>query len=154
MNIVLKIIFVFGILGLISGCSGKHVTVNDDNTVSLNGCSPLPNCVSSTTWIFYNKTSPFELLIPGKDAWPIIKDVISKIPRTKIIEDNDVYIHAKCTTLVFRFVDNLELVLSEDQKMISVRSSSTFAIFDLGVNHRRINKLRKQLEEMKIIKPS
>jgi uncharacterized protein (DUF1499 family) len=151
-NKQLKTIAVVIGLWMISGCTGKHLTVLDDNTLSLDGCYPLPNCVSSTTWIFYNRTSPFELAIPREDAWPRIKDVIANIPRTEIVEENDVYIHAKCRSRVFRFVDNLELLLHPDQDKISIRSSSMIAIFDLGVNRWRIYQLRKQLEEMKIIK--
>ncbi len=148
----LKFIVVFISLILISGCSGKHLTRHDDNTLSLDGCTPLPNCVSSTTWILYNRTSSFELLIPKEEAWPKIKEVISNTTRTKIVESDDVYIHAKWRSLVFRFVDNLELLLHPDEKTISVRSSSMIAIFDFFVNRLRIYKLRKQLEELKIIK--
>ncbi|MBU1172050.1 MAG: DUF1499 domain-containing protein [Proteobacteria bacterium] len=145
-----SIAIVFGFI-LMSGCSGKHVTVRD-NTLCLDGCSPLPNCVSSTTRILYNRTSPFELLMPSQEAWPMIKDAISHIPRTEIMEYNDTYIHAKCRTRVFRFVDNLELVLQPDMKTVSVRSSSTIAISDLNVNRMRIYRLRNQLEKMGIIK--
>ena len=130
---------------LLSGCAGKHLTVAGDNTLALQGCSPLPNCVS--------RTQPFELAIPADEAWPKIKAVVAKIPRTDIVEENDVYIHAKCQSRVFRFVDNLELLLHPDKKNISVRSSSAIAIFDFGVNRLRIYQLRKKLEEMKIIKP-
>jgi len=148
----IKIIVVVLCLLMTPGCTGKHLTMLDDNTLSLDGCSPLPNCISSTTWVLYNKTSPFELLIPSEEAWPKIKEVVANIPRTEIVEENDVYIHAKCRSRIFQFVDNLELLLNPDQDKISVRSSSMIAIFDFGVNRWRIYKLRKQLEEMKIIK--
>ena len=150
-NHLKMIVAAIGLL-MISGCSGKHLITSVDNTLSLEGCSPLPNCVSSTTWVLYNRTSQFELLIPREVAWPIIKEVVSNIPRTEIVESGDVYIHAKCKSLVFRFVDNLELLLHPGENTISVRSSSMIAIFDLGVNRWRIHKLRKQLEELKIIK--
>ena len=143
---------VMGLL-LLSGCAGKHLTVADDNTLALAGCSPLPNCVSSTTAILYNRTQPFELAMPGEEAWPQIKEVVARIPRTEIVEHNDVYLHAQCKSRVFRFVDNLELLLHPDQQNISVRSSSAIAIFDFGVNRWRIHQLRKTLAELKIIKP-
>lgn len=142
-----------GILAfMLLGCSGKHLQVNDDNSMELSGCYPLPNCVSSTTWILYNRTSSFETALPADEAWVKIKDVIRNMPRTEIVEENDVYVHAKCTSLVFRFVDNLELLLHPDQNRISVRSSSMIALWDLFVNRWRIYKLRTQLEEMGIIK--
>jgi uncharacterized protein (DUF1499 family) len=145
---------VAGLMGfMLFGCSGKHLQVNDDNTMELSGCYPLPNCVSSTTWIFYNRTSSFEPALPADEAWVKIKDVIRKMPRTEIVEDDDVYVHAKCTSRVFRFVDNLELLLDQEQNRISVRSSSTIAIWDFNVNRWRIYELRKQLKEMGVIKP-
>lgn len=136
---------------MVLGCSGKHVTVQKDNTLTLDGCSLLPNCVSSNAWAFYNSTSPFELLIPGNEAWTMIKEIISHIPRTEIVEESDTYIHARCRTRIFRFIDHLELVLHPKENTISVRSSSSLAIFDLGVNRLRIYNLRKQLVEKKII---
>jgi len=139
-------------LVMISGCSGKHLITSVDNTVSLEGCSPLPNCVSSTTSVLYNRTSRLELLVPREVAWPAIKEVVSTIPRTEIVESSDDYIHAKCKSLVFGFVDNLELLLHPVENAVSVRSSSMIAIFDLGVNRRRIHNLIKQLEELNIIK--
>jgi uncharacterized protein (DUF1499 family) len=151
-NNQLKIMaFVIG-CSMVFGCSGKHLEVQDNNKLALAGCNPLPNCVSSTTLILYNRTSPFELLIPHEEAWPKIKEVVADIPRTEIVEESDIYIHAKCKSRVFRFVDNLELLLHPDQGKISVRSSSVIAIFDLFVNRWRIYKLRKQLAEMEIIK--
>jgi uncharacterized protein (DUF1499 family) len=151
-NFVQHIIIAGILVFMLFGCSGKHLQVNDDNTMELCGCYPLPNCVSSTTWVLYNRTSSFELEIPADVAWVKIKDVIRDMPRTEIVEENDVYVHAKCTSRVFRFVDNLELLLHPEQNRISVRSSSTIAIWDFNVNRWRIYTLRKQLEEMKIIK--
>ena len=142
----------FLIMVTTGGCSGKHLNVQEDNSLALSSCFPLPNCVSSTAWLFYNNVSPFELAITKEEAWPIVSQTVSDMPRTKIVEEDSVYIHAKCTSRVFRFVDNLELLMHPDQNVISVRSSSVIAIFDLGVNHWRVYKLRKQLIEKGVIK--
>jgi len=142
-----------GVLVLVlCGCGGRHLTVRDDHTLSLHGCSPLPNCVSSTTRILYNRTAPFVLSVPPAEAWPKIQAVVAQIPRTEIVEVDDRYLHAKCTSLVFRFVDHLELVLHPEEKRVSVRSSSTIAIFDFGVNRLRIHRLRTRLVKMGVIR--
>lgn len=146
--IVILLIMAVAILG----CSGKHLNVKKDNSLELSGCLLLPNCVSSSSWVPYTWVTPFELAMPAEEAWPKIKEVVENIPRTEIVEENSVYIHAKCRSLVFRFVDNLELLLHSEQGIISVRSSSVIALFDLGVNHWRVYKLRKQLAELGIIK--
>jgi len=134
------------------GCAGRHLTVLDDGSPALEGCSPLPSCVSSSAWILYNRTAQFELLSPWETAWPAIKEAVARIPRTEIIESDNVYLHAKCRSRVFGFVDNLELLLHPDKNRISVRSAAAIGLFDFGVNRWRLYSLRKQLEEMKIIK--
>jgi uncharacterized protein (DUF1499 family) len=146
-----RLVFIAVIIMALSGCSGKHLNVADDNSLSLESCFPLPCCVSSNAWLFYNNVDPFVLNMPEADAWPLIKKAVADIPRTRIVEEDSVYIHAKCTSLVFRFVDNLELLLLPDRNLVSVRSSSTFAIFDFGANHLRVYRLRSQLREAGII---
>jgi uncharacterized protein (DUF1499 family) len=133
------------------GCSGKHLKVKSDDSLALKGCTPLPNCVSSTTWILYNKTSDFKLKVSGEKAWPKIKQVVSDMKRTEIKESSDVYIHAQSKSMVFRFVDNLELLRHPGTDTVSVRSSSMIAIFDFFVNRMRIHKLRKELRESDLI---
>ena len=151
MNGKWRVVFIAFIIIVLSGCSGKHLTVQEDNSLSLDSCLPLPCCVSSNAWLFYNHVEPFVLNMPEADAWPLIKKAVVDIPRTRIVEEDSVYIHAKCTSLVFRFVDNLELLLLPDRNLVSVRSSSTFAIFDFGANHLRVYRLRNQLKEAGII---
>jgi uncharacterized protein (DUF1499 family) len=148
----MKTVFAGVLVLVLCGCGGRHVTVLGDHSLSLHGCSPLPNCVSSTTRILYNRTTPFELLVPPPEAWPKIQEAVAQISRTEIVEVDDRYLHAKCTSLVFRFVDHLELVLYPEEKRVSVRSSSAIAIFDFGVNRLRIHRLRTRLVEMGVIR--
>jgi uncharacterized protein (DUF1499 family) len=137
---------------LFVGCSGSHLIVKDDESLGLSQCLPLPNCVSSESWLFYNNVIPFTLAVPADRARSVIREVISSLPRTEIVEERPGYIHAKCTSLVFRFVDNLELLINPDMGIISVRSSSVIGLFDLGVNYRRVENLRRILMEKGIIK--
>jgi uncharacterized protein (DUF1499 family) len=137
---------------LFVGCSGSHLIVKDDESLGLSQCLPLPNCVSSESWLFYNNVTPFTLAVPAERAWSVVREVISSLERTEIVEEGPNYIHAKCTSLVFRFVDNLELLINPDKGMISVRSSSVIGLFDLGVNYRRVENLRRILTEKGIIK--
>jgi uncharacterized protein (DUF1499 family) len=137
---------------LFAGCSGSHLIVKDSESLGLSQCLPLPNCVSSESWLFYNNVTPFTLAVPADKAWSVVREVIGSLPRTEIVEEHTGYIHAKCTSLVFRFVDNLELLMMPDKGIISVRSSSVIGLFDLGVNYRRVENLRRILTEKGIIK--
>ncbi len=125
--------------------------VNDSGVNRLSQCFPLPNCVSSESFMFYNSTDPLKLVVPAEYAWPKIKDVLRGLPRTEVITENDQYIHLTFKTLVFRFVDNVELLLNKADKTVSIRSGSFIAIFDIGANWLRVRKIRNLLIRQGIV---
>jgi uncharacterized protein (DUF1499 family) len=144
--------FLLIMTGTLAGCGGSHLVVKDDKSLELSRCMPLPNCVSSDSWLFYNSVDPFALAEPPDKAWDAVREVVSSLPRTKIVEESPGYIHAECRSLVFGFVDSLELLLDSDKGVISVRSSSAIGLFDFEVNYLRVENLRKILTEKGIIK--
>ena len=70
----------------------------------------------------------------------------------KIISLTDEYIHAECTSAVFGFVDDLELHLRPQEKLIAVRSAARLGYSDLGVNRKRVESLRAALRERGVIR--
>ena len=54
-------------------------------------------------------------------------------------------LHATCRTLVLRFVDDVHLRIDRDAGVTQVRSASRLGHSDLGVNGRRVEKLRDAL---------
>ena len=117
---------------------------------AMQACPSSPNCVSSQAQgdAFIEA---FTLIMPAQQAWPEIIITLQSMPRTKIILETPDYIHATATSLVFRFVDDLELQLVSDGKTIDVRSASRVGYSDMGVNRRRLEELRKRLQEQQII---
>ena len=146
----LRYVTLFLFISLI-GCSGNNLQVNKEGEMSLSSCFPLPNCVSSSAWFLYNHVDEFELVIPEEKAWPIINEVIRQTPRTEIVKADAFYIHAEYRSRVFGFVDHLELLLHKQKGAVSVRSSSSIALFDFCVNYFRVNELREQLIERGVI---
>ena len=144
--------FLLIITGALAGCAGSHLTVKDDESLELSRCLPLPNCVSTDSWMFYNSVDPFELAVPPDKAWDIVKEVVRSLSRTEIVEERSGYIRAECKSLVFGFVDDLELLLDPDRGVISVRSSSAIGLFDFEVNYLRVENLRTILIERGIVK--
>jgi uncharacterized protein (DUF1499 family) len=67
--------------------------------------------------------------------------------RTKIISINDDYLYAECISSVFRFVDDLEFYFDDVEKIIHFRSSSRLGYYDLGVNRRRIEKIKAEFHD-------
>ncbi len=79
-----------------------------------------------------------------------IRTVVESMPRTTVVEQRGAYLHAEARTLVFRFVDDLELLLTDDE--LVVRSASRVGRSDLGVNARRVEALRERLEEAGLVR--
>jgi uncharacterized protein (DUF1499 family) len=55
------------------------------------------------------------------------------------------YLHAQSQSLLFGFVDDIELQLRADEQLIAVRSASRIGYYDWGVNRRRVERIRELL---------
>jgi uncharacterized protein (DUF1499 family) len=127
---------------------------SNTNPVAENGamadCPDSPNCVSSEdkgdAFI-----EPFVLNEDPQQAWPEMIKILKSMPRTEISAQSPGYIHATATSLVFRFIDDLELQVSSDGKTIGVRSASRTGHSDMGVNRERVEKLRQMLHAKNLI---
>ena len=69
-----------------------------------------------------------------------------KIPRTKVLENNNSYWKAVCRSLIFRFPDDLEIL--KIGKKIQIKSASRYGGGDLGVNGARVGRLLTDLEKV------
>ena len=61
-----------------------------------------------------------------------------------IITASETYLHAEFRSLIFRFVDDLELLVDPVAGVIDVRSASRLGRSDFGVNRRRVEELRRR----------
>ena len=71
-------------------------------------------------------------------------EVLFSLKRTRVVTIEEKYVHAESVSDVFRFVDDLEFFFDDRQKVIHVKSASRTGYSDLGVNRRRIEKVRKR----------
>jgi uncharacterized protein (DUF1499 family) len=112
---------------------------------TLSSCPASPNCVSSEAADAPHRLDPFEVGIDAQDVWSRVRAGVEAIPRTRIVAATDDRLHAECRSLVFGFVDDLELVWRPANGRIDVRSASRTGHWDLGVNRRRVERLRARL---------
>jgi len=78
--------------------------------------------------------------------------LIGRLPRSEIVTATDRYLHATLKSRIFGFVDDLELRLDPQTDVIHIRSASRSGHYDLGVNRRRVERLRKQLRAAALIR--
>ena len=133
------------------GCSGSPAERHNSESSGFLDCPDTPNCVSSLAKNPKYRVEPFRLKKDPKTSWDIVKKTVELLPRTKVVSADNSDIHAECKSMIFRFVDDLTLHLIPSKGTIDIRSASRIGYSDLGVNRRRIETLRKKLQEKGII---
>ena len=107
----------------------------------LRPCPGTPNCVVSED---SGKDSYIEPLTfsgePGA-AWEHAKEALTGLGG-RIEKDTGDYLWATFRSRIWRFVDDTELRLDAAGKVIHVRSASRVGKGDLGVNRKRVERLR------------
>lgn len=119
---------------------------------AIRACPSTPNCVSSRDVDDKHRVAPLELAVPAEAGWRAVRDAVGRIPRTRVVEASEQYIHVECRSRIFGFVDDLELALDAASGVIAVRSASRLGYSDLGVNRKRVEKLRKLLVQSGVIR--
>ena len=106
----------------------------DDN---LSDCKLITNCISQT-WKVGDSEKAFSELI----------QILENTPRLKIIKKEKNYIHAIATSRIMNFIDDIEIKSLNQSNIFQVKSSSRVGIYDLGVNKKRVQRLRFRLIDM------
>ena len=118
----------------------NHLGPGDNGRLA--GCPESPNCVSSEADDEEHFIEPLSFDGEPAAAMMRLKSVIESLPRTVIVSADDNYLHAEFTTLVFRYVDDVEFLMDADSRQIQVRSASRTGYSDLGTNRRRVEAIR------------
>ncbi len=115
------------------------------NNSKLATCPMSPNCVSSDAANADHHIKPFHLVGSPAEVWQITQAFVAALPRTKIITAESNYLHAECSSALFGFVDDFELHLRPEERMMAVRSAARVGYTDFGVNRKRVEQLRSEL---------
>jgi uncharacterized protein (DUF1499 family) len=114
-------------------------------------CRDTPNCVSSQAQDDKHFIEPFKIKGNAAEAWKVLKELINQQSRLVITHETVNRIHAEATSLVFQFVDDIDLIHDSHTNLIHVRSASRTGHSDFGVNRKRIETLRLQLQKAHVI---
>lgn len=111
-------------------------------------CPSTPNCVNSQSQDATHRIAPLTYDSSPQEAMANLKTALKSFTRAKVIAQTENYLYAEFTIPVVGFVDDVEFLLSEDAKVINVRSASRMGESDLGVNRRRIETLIAKFNEL------
>jgi uncharacterized protein (DUF1499 family) len=107
-------------------------------------CPNRPSCVSSQTNHAARRVEPISFTGSAEDALEELGQVVAGLPNTRMVTRGDDYLHAECTSRVFRFVDDVEFLVDRERQVIHCRSASRVGYYDFGVNRRRIEEIRRR----------
>ncbi|HJT19472.1 MAG TPA: DUF1499 domain-containing protein [Nitrospira sp.] len=114
--------------------------------LQLRPCPSSPNCVSTQAQDEQHGIAPFRYRKSHIEAKQVLKAAIGTLPRTKLVEEDDRYLHYEFTSFLFRFVDDVEFLFEEDTKTLHFRSASRIGYGDFGVNRRRMEEIRSLIQ--------
>lgn len=148
-----KLLISVGLLSAmaLTACTAATPTIVERNAVAktLQPCPDSPNCVSTQAprEDAQHYIEPITYTGSAADARQRLLDVIAAMPRTKIVTDEELYIHATFTSLIFRFVDDVQFVIDDAAKTIHFRSASRVGRGDMGVNRNRMEEIRARFNQ-------
>ncbi len=114
-------------------------------------CGNSPNCVSSQAQDKDHFIEPFKITVSSEEAWKALKQAIEDTPRLVITHETHNSLHAEATSFLMRFVDDINVLLDKEESLIHIRSASRIGHSDFGVNRKRIEALREQLQQAHVV---
>ena len=130
-------------LGL-SSCASLGAPAAGAVNGALQPCPPAPHCVSSLAQDERHHVEPF--VLAGEDAWAGVVEAVRASARTTIVASEQRYLHAEVISPWHFYTDDLELLRGPGTR-VDVRSSSRIGYYDFQVNRRRVEALRRKLQE-------
>lgn len=117
-------------------------------TKKLNPCPSSPNCVCS----MYPEDAkhylePWNYQGNREEAYQKLLETLQRDRNVSVEESQLGYIHVSFRIPVFGYVDDVEFLLPAEERLIHFRSSSRVGYHDLGVNKRRMNRLKKKFKK-------
>ncbi len=143
------IIGILMIMGLLSGCAGKPPERRGLENGNLLACPDTPNCVSTAKGPARHYVVPFEY--PGERGKAIatMAQIVREMKNFNIREEREGYLWVECSSNIFGFVDDLEIYFPIERQVVYIRSASRLGYSDLGVNRKRVEKIRERFNKRK-----
>ncbi len=112
------------------------------STRTLSPCPSSPNCVSTQATDESHAIASFLYKKSRAEAKEALKAVVANLPRAALIEEDESYLRYEFTSLLLRFVDDVEFLFDETTKTVHFRSASRTGYSDFGVNRKRMEQVR------------
>ncbi|MEH6445431.1 MAG: DUF1499 domain-containing protein [Oceanospirillaceae bacterium] len=114
----------------------------------LQTCPDTPNCVSSE-----ENVDPEHFITPMSLVKQTPEQIMEKVNKAVLALNGVVktreshYLAATFTSSLFRYVDDFEVRFDQEQQLVHFRSASRVGKSDFGANRKRVEAMKKLLQE-------
>jgi uncharacterized protein (DUF1499 family) len=133
------------LVGLTLALRGRLSRSAGELTERVGVCGRTPNCVSSHETREEFRVEPLSISGTPEEAFERAREVAEALPRARVVVSEAGYLHLEVSTALLGFVDDLELELDAESGVVHVRSASRVGNWDLGVNRKRVERIREAL---------
>ena len=141
------IILLFG--SILSSCSDEKLPLVGIRESRLTPCPDSPNCVSSQGSDSAYTVEPLNYDSEAEKIIADLKVVVGSMKGATIVSESAAYLHVEFQSDVFRFIDDVEFMVDDMAKVVHVRSASRVGYYDLGINRKRLEKIRQAWNQKK-----
>lgn len=126
-------------------CTSLPVFSNQQESeiMKLKPCPDSPNCVSSQSTDKEHFIQPISYATNADEALLEIKTIILALPRTRLVSENNQSLHFEFKSRFLKFVDDVDIIINDANKVMDIRSASRTGYSDFGVNRKRVEIIRK-----------
>jgi uncharacterized protein (DUF1499 family) len=108
-------------------------------------CPATPNCVSTEATDDEHRMAAVPFSGDATTAQAAARAALLAEPRTKVVLEHPGYLRAESTSRLFRFVDDVEIVIDSTNRVYRFRSASRLGKGDMGVNRSRMTRIATRL---------
>lgn len=146
---IILIVVVVGIAGFfVARWLIERVSPMPDNLGVQNGrltpCPSSPNCVSTFDTDAQHGMQPLRYEGETDAARARLLNIVEGLPNTTIISEQPNYVHIEFRSRLWRFIDDVEFYLPQDENVVHFRSASRLGYGDGGVNRARMEQIQQQ----------
>jgi uncharacterized protein (DUF1499 family) len=110
-------------------------------------CPDSPNCVSTQATSSEHQMKPLPWTGATDEVVNRIKRAVGdQFARSRLVVDKPNYLRYEVTSLIFRFVDDVEFMIDPETRLVHFRSASRVGHSDLGANRRRMERFVEAFE--------
>lgn len=110
-------------------------------------CPGTPNCVSTEATRESQRVPTVPFTDAPDAALARAKAALLAESRSKITAERGLHLHGECRSFLFRFVDDVDIVVDSAARVFRFRSASRVGRGDMGVNRKRIARIAERLQK-------